>query len=160
MTRLDLKPEDKNYNLRPQISKGCKSKDNCDKIFKSELWTKRMMKVAVLSGMNMGVTKDFEKLCSFCQQAFYEFYKSEIRTDAEDRQIFQLMVRESNAAEAYHECYQHLSKLLDGKNYDQSEIDDYIKYYQRCKIKYNSAHKLLEEKLNENEARKRGYKIE
>lgn len=157
---VELPTDHEDYSARTKIAENCKTKEKCDQVLSSDLWTKRYIKIAILSGINnIGVSKDFEKLCDPCKNGIFEWYRKEINY-IENLGIFQAQIKESNTSEEYRESYEFLSNLIDNPKTAQNEIDSYLQYYQGCKQRFNQAQKLLEEKINESEAIERGYQIE
>lgn len=145
-------------NQRFETVKNCKSKDHCSKILNS-FFTVRQMKIATIAKINMGISKDFEKLCLECQNSVFGNYKTEVQNSEEPLEIFTLRVRESDANDEYQTATDHLMKITNISNYSQQEIDEYIKFYKGCKERHDEAQRLLTEKINELEAVKRGYQL-
>lgn len=138
-------PDDNN---RPKQSNDCITPDVCGDLL-SGFWTKKNVKIANLSGTYCGIDEgDYEKLCPYCRNSVYNWYKTEIGGMDVPIDIFKLILQEDNAANRYNSAYETLLKMVNNEeDYVQEEIDDYIQYYQSCKKGYEQAKKKLDEEV-------------
>jgi hypothetical protein len=159
---------DLDHNDKCKPAKDCKGNGKCEAILK-QTFSKPLMRLSSFSGL-MGVDTDqYEELCLVCRAHFFDNFYNHVWKDKPEikcsQGIFELKIKENAAQDRYNSARTRYETLLSDYMYrrgniSKEELESQKRHYENTKTLWEFSLRQLQEQLDENEARKKGYLID